>query len=193
MGVPFSLGDAVDLTDVSIQKIWIKTGGLDQEYYKSYFNTESGVSDYYLKDSSISGLGDAGRVTENAVITAESPIQGYDKTYTQVEFDKMLAVTKKMWMFGIKKRDLEGIATELRKACVRKREKMCAGKLDNGYSTSYTVSDENGNWSSTVSGGNSVALFSSSQTREDGGKLCAALEEIIIQTFKPLTSQCSLQ
>jgi len=169
MSIPFALGDAADLIDVSIQRLWLKSSNLDDEDYKLYFNTESGVVDYYLKDSSISGLGQAARQLENAVITSESPIQNFDKTYTQVKFSKLLAVTEQMWKFGIKKRDLEKITGELRLACVRKREALGALYLDSAWSTSMTVTDDSGNYSKTISGGNSVALFSASQTREDGG------------------------
>ena len=45
-------------------------------------NVETGITDYYMKDSSLSGLGYAGRIVENAAVTAASPVQGFDKTYT---------------------------------------------------------------------------------------------------------------
>lgn len=170
MGVPLTLGDAADVVDVAIQNMWLKTSKAEKTvYYDKYFNIVRDVTDYYEKDSSMSGLGEAARIVENAVITGEAPIQGFDQTYTQVEFGKILSVTKQMWKFGIKKRKLEGVVQQLRAACERKRERLCADRLDNGYSTSYTVSDDSGNFSATISGGNGVALFSASQTREDGG------------------------
>ena len=170
MSAPLALGDAVDLTNVSIQDIFLKQSKIEKKtYYDKYFNKVTGVTDYYEKDSSLSGLGEAARITENAVITAETPIQGYDKTYTQVEFGKMMPVTKQMWKFGIKKRKLEGVVRALISACERKRESLCGDRLDNSYSTSYTVTDDSGNYSATISGGDSVALISPSHTREDGG------------------------
>ena len=73
----FTLGDATDLTDVAIQKIWLKETDLEKKtYYDKYFNVEKGVVDRLLKDSSLSGLGSAARITENAVITSEAPVQG---------------------------------------------------------------------------------------------------------------------
>jgi hypothetical protein len=170
MGVPLSLSDAVDLTDLAIQEIYLKQTQLEKKpVYSQYFNVVSGVTDYYSKDSSLSGLGQAARITENAVITAETPIQGYDKTYTQVEFGKLLPITKRMWKFGIKKRDLTRVVNALIGACERRREVLCADRLDNSFSTTYTVTDDSGNWTATVSGGDSVAAISSSHTREDGG------------------------
>lgn len=170
MPIPLSLGDAADLTDVAIQRIWKKASELQKvRYFDKYVNVESGVTDLLLKDSSITGLGEAARVTEQAVVTGEAPVQGYDKTFTQVEFGKLLSVTKQMWKFGIKKRDLTNIVDELRAACERKRESMSADRLDNSFSTTYTESDDAGNFSITISGGDAVAFVSNAHTREDGG------------------------
>jgi len=170
MGIPFSLSDAADLVDVAIQDIYLKQSTLEKTpVYTQYFNVTSGVTDYYEKDSSLSGLGQAARITENAVVTSESPVQGFDKTYTQVEFGKMLAVTKKMWKFGIEKRDLTRVVNALIAACERKREVLCADRLDNAWSTSYTVSDDSGNYTATISGGDTKALIATDHTREDGG------------------------
>jgi hypothetical protein len=165
----FDLASAADLYNPAIQKMFIKSAKLDQQNYQKYYAVESGVTDYDLIDSSISGLGEAARIVENAVIVSEKPVQGYDKTYRQVEYGKVLAFTKKMWKFGIKKRDMTTIVNELRMACVRKRERDLADKLDNGWSTSYSATDDSGSYTRTISGGNGVAFFSASQTREDGG------------------------
>ena len=77
---PLSLSDAADLVDVSIQDIWLKGSSDEGRLFKEYFNVETGVVDYYTKDSSLSGLGYAGRIVENATITAASPVQGLDRT-----------------------------------------------------------------------------------------------------------------
>lgn len=168
--MPLSLADAVDLTDRSIQKIFLKESKLEKtNFYSQYFNVVTGITDLYEKDSSLSGLGQAARITENAVIVSETPVQGYDQTYEQVEYGKMLPITKKMWKFGIKKRNLERVVRSLIAACERKREQLCADRLDNGFSTSYTVTDENGNYTMSITGGDGVALFSAAHTREDGG------------------------
>ena len=79
---PLSLSDAADLIDVSIQQIWLKGSEKESKLYEQYFNVETGVTDYYMKDSSLTGLGYAGRIVENAAITAASPVQGFDRTYT---------------------------------------------------------------------------------------------------------------
>ena len=166
---PLQLADAVDLIDVSIQDIFKKGSEKETQTFKQIYNVESGVVDYYLKDSSMSGLDYAGRIIENAAVTAQSPVQGFDKTYTQVQFGVLMSFTKPMWFFGIKKRDLTNITQEARRACSDKRELLCFDRLDNGWSTSYTVYDISGNYTASIAGGDSVAMFSASHTREDGG------------------------
>lgn len=167
--VPFSLGAAADLVDKSIQTLFIKGSEGESQLFKQYYNVVTGVTDYYEKDSSLTGLGYAGRITENAVIIAQSPLQGYDKTYTQVQFGTLLSVTWAMWYFGIKKRNLEALVQEARNACADLRELRCADRLDNAWSTSYTANDESGNYSISTVGGDGVAFISTAHTREDGG------------------------
>lgn len=166
---PLTLTDAADLIDLAIQDIFVKGSERETAQYKEICNVETGVTDYYLKDSSVSGLSYAGRIVENAAVTAQSPIQGFDKTYTQVQFGVLMSFTKPMWFFGIKKRDLTNITQEARKACSDKREQLVFDRLDNGWASSYTVTDISGNYAASITGGDSVAMFSASHTREDGG------------------------
>lgn len=166
---PLSLSDAADLIDVSIQDIFLKGSEAESQMFKQYFNVETGVTDYYMKDSSLTGLEYAGRIVENAAVTAQSPVQGFDKTYTQVQFGILLSFTKHMWFFGIKKRSLERITAEARKAVADKRERLCADRLDQSYNTSYTVEDISGNYSVIITGGDGLAVISASHTREDAG------------------------
>jgi len=74
-----------------------------------------------------------------------------------------------MWMFGIKKRDMENITEEARKAVEDKREQLCADRLDNAWSSSYSVNDISGNWTATITGGDGLSFINSAHTREDGG------------------------
>jgi hypothetical protein len=167
--IPFTTGASPDLLNKAIQNIWLKVKDVETDHYKKYYNVVTGVTDYYTKDSSLSGMGLASRILDNAVITAESPIEGYDQTYTQVHYGKLLRVSKMMWFFGIKKRDLTRITSQVRQACSRHRETLCADRLDNSFSTSYTKTDDSGSYTVTTTGGNGVELVSNAQTREDGG------------------------
>ena len=166
---PLTLSDAADLIDVSIQDIFLKGSERESRDFAKFFNVETGVKDYYLKDSSLSGLGFAGRIAENAAVTAASPVQGFDKTYTQVHFGILLSFSEAMWKFGIKKRDLVNVTSEARKAVSDKREVLCADRLDNSYDLVYSVQDISGNYSVSIAGGDAVAFISASHTREDGG------------------------
>ena len=53
--VPFDVNAAADLTDLSIQKIWIKSKADLTEYHKEYYYIEP-VTDYIVKDSSITSV-----------------------------------------------------------------------------------------------------------------------------------------
>jgi hypothetical protein len=79
---PLTLSDAADLIDASIRDIFVKGSEKETAQYKDIYNVETGVTDFYLKDSSMSGLSYASRIVENAAVTAQSPVQGFDKTYT---------------------------------------------------------------------------------------------------------------
>jgi len=91
---PLNLAQASDLVDLSIQKIFPKTSEPEKQYDK-YFNTRK-TEDYYEKDSSLSGTGEADFVDENAVIGSDTPVQGYDKTYTQNMVGMIVPFTFKM-------------------------------------------------------------------------------------------------
>ncbi len=58
---------------------------------------------------------------------------------------------------------------EAKAACEDLRELRCAERLDNGFSTTYTVDDISGNYSATITGGDGLAFISSTHSREDAG------------------------
>lgn len=166
---PLNLSEAADLVDVSIQDMWLKGSSDKGRLYDQYFNVETGVVDYHTKESSLTGIGYAGRIVENASVTAASPVQGFDKTFTQVQFGVLLSFTKSLWFFGIKKRKLESVVQEARKACSDLRERRCAERLDNSFSSSYVANDISGNYAVTVTGGDAQPFITNAHTREDGG------------------------
>lgn len=168
MAAPYNIAQAADLVDKSIQKVFLKSSDPDVMYTK-YFNYRT-TEDYYEKDSGLSGLGEADFVDENAVITSDTPVQTYDKTYTQNQVGLIIPFTLMMWKFGIKKRDLENVVSDLKNAVARKKEKLCAERLDNGFeSTSYTHAGSSGSRTITTSGGDGLGAFDDDHTREDGG------------------------
>ena len=164
-----TIGQAADLVDLSIQKVWLKGTVEDREFYTKFCNVTKGVTDYYMKDTSLSGLGSASRVTESATIVAEAPVQGFDQTFTQVLYGKLMSFSWHMWKFGIKKRDLARVVNEIKRACITRREELLHERLDAAGLQSYTTSDDSGNYSVTTTGGDALELRSASHTREDGG------------------------
>lgn len=162
--VPASLGQFADLIDESIQNIFVQRAEVPREMEK-YFNVES-TSSYYDKDSSVVGGGRARFTGENASVVYDAPIQGFDKTYTQKKYAYGDKITQHAWKFGFEARKLTGFVEGLMDAVDNNIETCAADMLNNSYSTSYTDDD-----SQTVStaGGDSVAYFSASHTREDAG------------------------
>ncbi len=167
MSAPFNIAQAADTVDLSIQNVFEKSSE-PEVMYKKYFNVRK-TEDYYEKDSSLSGLGEADFVDENGVIISDTPVQGYKKTYTQNMVGVIVPFTFKMWKFGIKKRDLDNAATELKASCARKKERLCAERIDNFASSTYTHNGQGSSRSITITGGDGLAAGTSSHTREDGG------------------------
>lgn len=164
---PLTINQAADLVDLSIQKVFQKMEDPKLTYPK-YFNVRK-TSDYYEKDSSMSGLGEADFVDENGVIMSDTPVQGYDKTYTQAMVATLVSYSHQMWKFGISKRQLTNTAKQLKNSIAAKKEKLCAERIDNAWATSYTHVGQSGNKTISTVGGDAVAAASASHTREDGG------------------------
>lgn len=162
-----NIAQAADLVDLSIQDVYEKSSD-PEDLFKKFFNFRT-TEDYLEKDSSLSGLGEADFVDENAAIISDTPIQGYKKIYTQNMVGIIVPFTFKMWKFGIKKRDLNNVARELKRSVARRKERLCAERLDNAWSTSYTTFGQGSSKILTISGGDGLAAASNAHTREDGG------------------------
>jgi len=163
-----TLAQASRAIDLSFQRYVSKTS-TPEEQYKKYFNFRT-TTDYQEKDSGLSGLGESSFVDENGVIVEDTPIQTYAKTYTQTMTALIVKFSWMVWKFGIKKRDLDIRAQELKRADLRKREKLCAEYLTNGFeSLSYAHADQGGQKTITTSGGDSLGMFDDDHTRADGG------------------------
>lgn len=168
MSAPLLLANTPDLLDRAFQNIYSKTSEPEGKY-KKYFNFRT-TTDLYEKDSGLSGLAEADYVDENGVVHVDVPIQTFDKTYTQTQIDHMVTFSKMVWMFAIKKRDLDMRATELKAAVNRKREKLCAEYLDNGFeSLSYSHTGYAKTTTISTAGGDGLGPWDDDHTREDGG------------------------
>src|ERR1035437_5069039 len=130
---PLNIAQAADLVDLSIQKVFEKSSE-PEVLYPKFFKTRK-TEDYYEKDSSLSGLYEADFTDENGVIISDVPVQGYKKVYTQSMVGMIVPFTFQMWKFGIKKRDLDHVAQELKRSIARKKERLCAERIDNSTAT----------------------------------------------------------
>lgn len=158
---------ASDLVDLSIQDKWLKIPSAEyMEAFRRLCNVRTGNMDETVKDTSMSGGGSFQRKAEGQNRPKDKPIQGFDKSATIVEYSVQLEVTKRMWVFGIQKNKIENLVQSYKIGAMERRERDFEDRLNNSYSTSYT---EEGGDTVTLTGGDGLALFSSSHTREDAG------------------------
>ena len=167
MSSPFNLGQFVDSTNLAIQKIVKKEAVVDL-MLKKYYNFRT-TEDLIEKDSSISGLKEAEFTSENAQVTEDVPVQGFDQSYTQQQVDILLPMSYQVYKFGFKKRKLTNFVKQVLNALDRKKEKLAAERLTNGFSTTYSHAGIGGNTTITITGGDSQEPWITTHTREDGG------------------------
>lgn len=162
--VPSTLAQFGDLVSEDIQDIFVKRAELPKQLDK-YYNVEDTTS-YHDKDSSVLGGEKAKFVADNASVVYDGLLQGYDKSYTQKKYVAGLKISDHLWRFGIQVRKIASVTESLMDSMTDKCEADAADMLNNGFSTSYTDADGQ---SVTTTGGDAVAFFSASHTREDGG------------------------
>lgn len=167
MPSPLNLGQIVDLTNNAIQKIFEKQA-TTEEQYKKFYNFRT-TEDLIEKDSSLSGLAEAEFTDENAEITEDVPVQGFDQTYTQEAVDIIYPMSYQSWKFGLTKRKLTNVAKNIKQALLRKKERLAAERLTNGFSPSYTHIGVGKNKTITITGGDGLEPWHTAHTREDGG------------------------
>jgi hypothetical protein len=84
--------------------------------------------------------------------------------------DVIVPFSYRAWKFGIKKRKLANISKEINAALNRKKERLAAERLTNGFNTTYSHVGKGGVTKTlTLTGGDGVEPWSTAHTREDGG------------------------
>ena len=101
MASPFNLGQFIDSTNLAIQNI-VKKEAEPELMLKKYYNFRT-TTDAINKDSSISGLKEAEFTDENATIFEDTPVQGFDQSYTQQQVDITLSMSYQVYKFGFTK------------------------------------------------------------------------------------------
>lgn len=167
MSSPFNLGQFVDATNNAIQKI-VKKEAEPELMLKKYYNFRT-TQDLIEKDSSISGLKEAEFTDENSQVTEDVPVQGFDQSYTQQQVDIMLPMSYQVYKFGFTKRKLTNFIKQVLNALNRKKEKLAAERLTNGFSATYSHVGVGKNTTITITGGDGLEPWHTSHTREDGG------------------------
>ena len=167
MASPFNLGQFIDSTNLAIQNI-VKKEAEPELMLKKYYNFRT-TTDAINKDSSISGLKEAEFTDENATIFEDTPVQGFDQSYTQQQVDITLSMSYQVYKFGFTKRKLTGFVKQIQNALTRKKEKLAAERLTNGFGTTYTHTGQGKNTTITITGGDSLEPWNTAHTREDGG------------------------
>ncbi|MFA7662759.1 MAG: hypothetical protein WCX88_02475 [Patescibacteria group bacterium] len=166
--VPFNVLSGANAIDKSVQKYFLKESTPELQL-KKFMNFRT-TTDYYDKDAGISGLSEASFTAENANIKKDVPIETYKKTYTQEQIDIEAPFSYISWKFAIKKRDVSNIVKSINNSLNRKKEKLAAERLVNGFDATYTHYDLlSGNKTITITGGDSLEAFTTAHTREDGG------------------------
>ena len=165
--VPATVQQFGDTTNESIQNIFVMRRNAKEQMSEigKYYNVVT-TSSYIEKDSSILGTSKAKFIGENASVIYDAPLQGNDKSYTQKKYGDALKISDQLWRFGLEFRKITSVTESIVDSMYEKAQDDAADNLNNSYATSYT--DDDGQ-TVTTSGGNSVALFSNAQTREDGG------------------------
>lgn len=172
ISVPSTLAGFSDLYSEDIQHIFVQkrdesAGGLGMP---KIYNVTTSLS-YLNKDSSVVGTDTANFIGDNASVQYDGLVQGFDKTYTSKKYGKGLKISQHLWKYGVEFRKITGVVESLVDNSLNdKIEKDAFGLLDTGtastnFTTSYT--DADGQTVSTA-GGDSIAYFSASHTREDG-------------------------
>lgn len=124
------------------------------------FNTDTSVKNIE-KDTSATALSKLVQKSESSPITYEDEVEGYNVIYTHQTFAKGTSVSQELWeddQFGVMKRK----PSDLAYAKVRTQEQFAADILNYGFTTG-------GGGSAPFTGPDSLALFSTAHTREDGG------------------------
>jgi hypothetical protein len=149
-----------DLLDPTFRKIYGDELKAIPSIGETIFHVESS-SKNIEKDTSASGLSKLIRRSEGQAISFEDEIQGFDVTYTHYEDSLGTSVSNVLWeddQFNVIKRKPSNLA----RAKTRTQEQMLADV----FNYSFTAG---GGGLSTFTSGDSLALFSASHTREDGG------------------------
>lgn len=149
-----------DILDPSFRKVYGDEIRQLPQLGMTIFNVDTSVKNIE-KDTSATGLSKLVQKNESSPISYEDEVEGFNVIYTHLTFAKGTSVSQELWeddQFGIMRRKPQDLAS----AKIRTQEQFAADIFNYGFTAG-------GGGSAPFTGPDSVALFSSSHPREDGG------------------------
>jgi len=140
MGV-FLRANGTALLEPGVRKVVNTTLDLAKRsmYYSSIFNMQSSTQRNEV-DRTFSGLGAMVEKAEGEDVTFDSPIQGYEKTYTHTTYALGTRVTMEMLDDDLYRHILK-VAKSLPESAVQAVETVCADVFNNGFTVTTGNAD----------------------------------------------------
>ena len=149
-----------DILDPAYRKVYGDEVRQLPQVGMTIFNTDTSVKNIE-KDTSATGLSKLVQKSESSPITYEDEVEGYNVIYTHQTFAKGTSVSQELWeddQFGVMRRK----PSDLAYAKVRTQEQFAADIFNYGFTVG-------GGGSAPFTGPDSLSLFNTAHTREDGG------------------------
>ena len=173
-----STSSYLTILDARVKKIYPVTAPTVAEEYTKYSNNTTWNELQYVM-TGVTGLSMGQVIADGQVPASDAPIQGNTKTFTQAIFTNRVRLTKQSYyyMFTAKKgakidASIKSEVLNLKNSIVHLKNYYAQSVLANGASTSFSFTPVGGFQGSVTidtTTADTVALWSASHTREDGG------------------------
>lgn len=149
-----------DVLDPAFRKVWGDEIRQLQPVGMTIYNIDTSVKNIE-KDTSATGLSKFVQLSEGQAGVYEDPVEGFNVTYTHRKFAGYTSISQELYeddQFGVVFRR----ARDLANAKIRTQEQIAADIFNNGFTTG-------GGGMAPFTGPDSLSLFNTAHTREDGG------------------------
>lgn len=166
------------ILDARVKKIYPVVKPTVVEEYSKYSNTVSWAQLQYVM-TGVTGLAMGQVIADGQVPASDSPIQGYTKTFTQAIFTNRVRLSKQSYYYLFTSKNgakidanIKSQVLNLKNSIIHLKNYYAQSILANGASTSFSFTPIGGFQGSVTvdtTTADTVALWSASHTREDGG------------------------
>jgi hypothetical protein len=167
-----------NILDARMKKVYSATmSTVEEEYLKIANKVDWAQYQYVLQG--VTGLGMGQVIADGQVPASDAPIQGYNKTYTQAIFTQRVRLSAQSYYYLFESKNfakidaaLKDTVLNLKNAVTHLKNYYSQSMLANGASTSFNftpIGGFQGSVSVDTTSIDSVAAWSASHTREDGG------------------------